>query len=82
MANKPNPTSWKTQSYALGAVAGLFLGLLGAYFYVRAAEDYVDTTGNYPRAQTGEMIGLGLAGLAMVRQIAEMGKPDLKKRGR
>ena len=66
--------SWKTQSYLIGASAGLLFGLVAAYMYSRAAEEDAATTGLPHRASPGEMIGLGLAALAMVRQIAEMGR--------
>ncbi len=72
--------SWKTQSYLIGAAAGLLFGLISAYMYTRAAEDEATSAGLPHRASPGEMIGLGLAGLAMVRQVAEMGKvPDDNK---
>jgi hypothetical protein len=66
--------SWKTQSYLIGAAAGLLVGLLSAYMYTRAAEDDASAAGLPHRASTGEIVGLGLALLAMVRQVAEMGK--------
>jgi hypothetical protein len=66
--------SWKTQSYLIGAAAGLLFGLVSAYMYTRAAEEDVSRAGLPHRATPGEMLGLGLAALAMVRQVAEMGK--------
>lgn len=72
--------SWKTQSYLIGAAAGLLFGLISAYMYARAAEEDVSNTGLPHRATPGEMIGLALAALAMVRQVAEMGRgPEDKK---
>ena len=82
----PNPTprndAWKTQSYIIGAAAGLLFGLISAYMYTRAAYDNGQPQDGSNRVQTGDVIGLGLAALAMVRQIAEMGKGPEPKRGK
>ncbi|MBE2272408.1 MAG: hypothetical protein IAE80_29500 [Anaerolinea sp.] len=82
----PNPTSrndtWKTQAYVIGAAAGLLFGLVSAYMYTRAAHDNGQPTEGMNRVQTGDVLGLGLAALAMVRQIAEMGRGPEPKRGR
>ena len=78
-----NPSAgWKNQTYLIGAAAGLLFGLVSAYMYTRAAEEDVTTAGMAHRASAGEMLGLGLAALALVRQVAEMGKgpEDNKKR--
>jgi hypothetical protein len=76
----PSPT-WKSQAYAMGAAAGALFGLVAAFMYARAAEEDAQRNGGAPnKASTGEVIGLGLAALAMVRQIAEMGKGPAKKR--
>lgn len=76
-------TSWRTQAYVIGAAAGLLFGLISAYMYNRAASDYGPLPDGRNRVQTGEVLGLGLAALAMVRQVAEMGRgpePDKKRR--
>jgi hypothetical protein len=74
------PSSWKSRAYVAGATAGALFGLVAAYMYSRAAEEDAIKNGGTPnKASTGEMIGLGLAALAMVRQIAEMGKGPAKK---
>jgi hypothetical protein len=79
---KETPSAtWKSRAYVTGVAAGALFGLLAAYMYSRAAEEDVQRNGGSPtKASTGEMIGLGLAALAMVRQIAEMGKGPAKKR--
>jgi hypothetical protein len=68
----------RTQTYGLGLMAGAIFGLLSAYFYVRAVEE--DTRqGGRPesRVQTLDLVGLMLAALAIMRQVAEMGRtPD------
>jgi hypothetical protein len=77
------PSSWRTQSYLIGAAAGMLFGLISAYMYTRAAEEDVSSAGSPNRASAGEMLGLGLAALAMVRQVAEMGRgPDDKSKKR
>jgi hypothetical protein len=49
--------------------------------YTRAAEEDVSRLGKAQRISTGEVLGLGLALLAVVRQITELAKgPDRPKR--
>lgn len=62
--------------YLLGIVGGLLAGLLGAYFFDRASQENPD--GRQP-VSTGQMFGVALALLTVLRQIAEMGKPPQKK---
>ncbi len=55
--------------------------MLAAYLYSRAAEEDVSNVGKAERISTGEILGLGLALLAVVRQITELGKgPDRPKK--
>jgi hypothetical protein len=64
----------------MGAAIGSLLGLASAYMYTRAAEEDAERLGKPKRVQTGDLLGLGLALLAIVRQVAELGKtPDKKK---
>ena len=74
----------QTQAYIVGAAAGLLFGLLSAYLYNRAAGDNppAPLPDGRNRVSTGEVIGLGLALLAVIRQIAEMGKGPEPKKGR
>lgn len=73
--------NWRSQSYLFGLVGGTVFGLLCAYFYTRAAEDESAKKGSLQpdRIQTRDVIGLGLAGLAILRQIAELGRTPDKK---
>lgn len=73
-------SGWKKQTYVLGAALGSVLGFLSAYVYTRAAEEDADRLGKPNRVQTGDLIGLGLALLAIVRQVAELGKTPQKKK--
>lgn len=76
----PNNPNWKSQTFMFGGVIGALFGLVAAYLYTRAAEDDAQRNGGKPnRVSTGELIGLGLAGLAMMRQITEMGKSEKKR---
>lgn len=79
-AGTASTEGWKGQNYLVGLVGGLILGALSAYMYNRAAEEEVRRTGVRPSPATGELMGLVLALLATVRQIAEMGRSDQKRR--
>ena len=77
--------NWRNQTYLLGVIAGTVVGLAAAYFYNRSAED--DTIKNGlarpNRVQTGDLLGLALALLAIFRQVAELGRtPEDKRRRR
>ena len=76
------PNAWKSQAYIIGAAAGLLFGLVSAYMYTRAASDYGRSPEGPNRVQTGEVLGLSLAALAIVRQVAEMGRGPEPKKGR
>ncbi|MCK6577185.1 MAG: hypothetical protein L6Q98_03660 [Anaerolineae bacterium] len=67
----------RSQTYLLGAAAGLLFGLLSAYLYNRAAGESQVPPGTQ-RVKSGELIALGLTVLGLVRQVSEMGRPDLK----
>ncbi len=68
----PRALDWKTQSYLLGIIGGLLLGVLAAYLYVRATEE--NTKGGSPKGiKTGDAMKLTLSILTLVRQIAEIG---------
>jgi hypothetical protein len=72
--------SWRTQSYLIGAAAGLLFGLFCSYMYTRAATDLDRAPDGPNRVQTGDVLGLALASLAVVRQAAAMGQgPEPKK---
>lgn len=76
--------NWKNQAYGIGLAGGTVFGLISAYMYTRAAEEDVSRVGKAQRISTGEVLGLGLALLAVVRQITELAKgperPSNKKR--
>lgn len=76
-----NEVESRPQRLVIGGVLGGLVGFLAAYFYARAAEDDVRQNGvQRNRVSTGELIGLGLAVLALLRQISEMGRSNPKKK--
>lgn len=66
--------TWKRQAYLIGAFAGVVLGLLAAYLFVRAANE--GDSENPGRIKTGDAMRLTLAVLGLIRQIAELGGKD------
>ena len=73
----------KTRVIILGAGLGALLGLISSYFYTRAADENVDSeAGNANSVSTGQMLGVLLTVLGLVRQIAELGKPKEDKKAR
>ena len=78
-SNDARSSSWKSQVYVLGAAIGSLFGLISAYLYARSAEEDAERQGGKPpKIPTGQVLGLGLAALGLVRQITEMGKPAKK----
>lgn len=78
--SRQNELPSRQQTLLLGGLLGAVFGLLAAYFYSRANEEEARSSGQVKRASTGEMLGLGLAALGIVRQIAEMGRSPTRKR--
>jgi len=65
---------WRTKAYVLGGLAGAIVGVGAAYLYVSAAEQGEET----PDLKPGEAVGIGLAVLALLRQIAGIRAGDDK----
>jgi hypothetical protein len=79
--NNQSDSNWKTRAYLFGTVVGTVFGVLSAYLYTRAAEEDVREGGKpNKQIQTGDLIGLGLAMLAIIRQVAELGRSPQGKR--
>ncbi len=82
MIQQSNKNNWKTQTYIIGAAAGLLFGLFSAYMYNRSATDYGSLPSGENRVKTTEVLGLGLALLGIIRQVTEMGRGPEPKKGR
>jgi hypothetical protein len=82
LGNKQSDNSWKTQSYIVGAVLGVLLGVFSAYLYVRAADDpNVIVRERSRRISNGQVFGLFMSLLPLMRIIADLGKdPEDNKR--
>ena len=77
----PGQLDRRTQNLLLGVVAGALCGLLGGYLYSRAAEEHDEADGGAPGAiSPGQLLGVFLAILGVIRQVGELGKP--KKPGK
>ncbi|MCA0452615.1 MAG: hypothetical protein LCI00_01405 [Chloroflexi bacterium] len=76
-----NEADSRPQRLITGGLVGGFFGLIAAYFYSRAVEDDVRQNGLQRNPiSTGEIIGVGLALLALLRQVSEMGRSQPKKK--
>ena len=62
--------NWKNKTIAIGAIAGLALGLAAAYIVIKRAEQ--DNTAPQITAGDGVKVGLGLLGV--LRLIADLGE--------
>jgi len=70
--------NWRTTAYLVGAAVGAVVGVGAAYLYINAVEQQDEM----PELKPGEAVGIGLAVLALLRQIAGIRAPDDKKKKR
>jgi hypothetical protein len=68
-------SDWRTRTLLTGGIIGSLIGVSAAYLYLRAAEEASEDGSPRPLA-TPEAVKLGMALLALVRQIADMGGKD------
>ncbi len=61
--------NWKTKTIAIGALAGVILGIAAAMIVVERAE----REGTEPSMTAGDGVRLGLGVLGLMRLIADMG---------
>jgi gas vesicle protein len=66
---------WRTKALVIGGLTGALVGVLAAYLYA----DSVDRHGTEPELQTGEAVGIGMALLALLRQISTLHAGDAKQ---
>jgi hypothetical protein len=66
----------KTRVMIIGGVVGALLGVGAAYLYLQSASVQMDEEGNerLPAVQPTKALTLGLGVMALLRQIAGMGK--------
>jgi hypothetical protein len=73
--------NWKMTTYLAGGVIGLLTGLAAAHLYARAAEEN-NAAGALPaKIETADAFKLGLALVALIRQITDLGarRPDSER---
>ena len=64
------------QIIVAGAALGALIGMISSYLYTRAADEAGNAeAGGRGTVSTGQTLGVLLAILSLVRQIAELGKP-------
>jgi hypothetical protein len=68
---------WRTKAYLVGGLVGTLVGVGAAYLYVSSAEQQDER----PKMQAGEAVGIGLAILALLRQIAGLPDEGKSKKG-
>ncbi len=68
-----NDNNWKPVVYLAGGALGLVTGLVAAHLYARTAEENRLTDGVKNQIEAGDAFRLGLATLALVRQISDLG---------
>lgn len=76
VSNKPADNR---EPFIIGAVGGLLSGLLGAFFFTRSARE-IPASQRKP-IKTTHLFSIALAVLTLMRQIAELNKPE-KNSGR
>ena len=64
--------AWKTATYLTGAAVGLVMGLAAAHMYARTAEESGEA-GTPVRIETGDALKIGMAAVALVRQVSSLG---------
>ncbi len=67
-----NTKNWKPVVYLAGSAVGLLTGLVAAHLYARTAEENRLSDGVPNRIEAGDAFRLGLATLALVRQISDL----------
>lgn len=64
-------TAWKVRVYVVGALIGLAVGLISAYFYARVSEENGFERPN--RIPTMDALKLAVSLLSVIRQITDLG---------
>lgn len=74
---QPSKPSWKFRSYVVGALIGLGVGLLAAYFFARVSEE--NGSDGPAKIKSMDVLKLAVALLSIVRQITDLGAGSSKK---
>lgn len=74
----PEKPNWKMQTYIVGGLTGLALGLLSAYFFARVSEE--NELNGPSRISTIDTLKLAVAVLAIMRQITDLGASGKNKK--
>lgn len=62
---------WKPRTYIVGALIGLVVGLLAAYFYARVSEE--DGADQPQGIKAVDTLKLAVSVLGLIRQITDLG---------
>jgi hypothetical protein len=69
----------KARILIIGVGFGALFGFISSYLYARAAEENDNPdAGTVKSISTGQLLGILLAIMGIIRQISELGKPDKK----
>lgn len=83
LRSRPTPVIKKKPTdprpYWIGALGGLLSGLIGAYLFKRAADE-AGKDGRVTPIETGQLFGLALALITVLRHIAELANPPNGKK--
>ena len=63
--------NWRNKTFAIGAVAGLLLGIAAAYIVIQRAEH----ENTVPQLSPGDGVKVGLGVLGVLRLISDLGAP-------
>ncbi len=74
--------NWKTMAYLAGGLVGLLAGLASAHLYKRSAEANQLPSGAPARIEVSDAFKLGLALLAIIRQITDLASGKSNKPAR
>ncbi len=64
----PKKLDWKKQTFVIGGLAGLAIGILAAYIIVQKGEK----DDAHPQLNAGDGVKIGLGVLGVLRTIVEM----------
>lgn len=62
--------TWRNQTYLIGAIAGLLVGLAGAYIIIQRSE----RENTLPQVSAGDGVKVGLGVLGVLRLLADIGE--------